>query len=93
MAVKLRINITIDPETLRLADRQARRQKTSRSEVFRAGVRALATNHERESEEEDRRKRQREAAATMDRLAHEFGSWPAQKILRASRDRWAKRKR
>jgi hypothetical protein len=29
----------------------------------------------------------------MDRLAHEFGDWPAAKILRAARDRWTAPKR
>jgi hypothetical protein len=24
----------------------------------------------------------------MDRLAHKFGDWPAERILRAARDRW-----
>ncbi len=93
MAAKKRINITVDQDTLRLADREARRRKTSRSEYIRAAVREVATNHEHESKETARRKRQREAVEMMDRLAHEFGDWPAQEILRASRDRWARRKR
>ncbi len=90
MAAKVRVNITIDSETLRLADREARRRKTSRSALIRAAVREVAANHERELDEEARKKRQREAAEAMDRLAHEFGNWPADKILRASRDRWAR---
>ncbi len=93
MTAKKRVNITIDEDTLHLADRAARRRKTSRSEFIRGAIREVAANHQREWEQEARRKRQREAVEMMDRLAHEFGDWPAQEILRASRDRWARRKR
>jgi Arc/MetJ-type ribon-helix-helix transcriptional regulator len=86
------VNITVDPETVRLADREARRRKTSRSEFIRSAVREVATNHERQSEEGTRQKRRHEAVETMNRLAHEFGDWPAEQILRASRDRWAGRR-
>jgi Arc/MetJ-type ribon-helix-helix transcriptional regulator len=87
MGGKIRINITVDPETVRLADRLARHNKTSRSAILRDGVRALAENHQRASDEEARRRHRQEAVALMDRLAHEFGDWPAEEILRASRDR------
>lgn len=83
-----RINITFDRKTLGLADREARRQKVSRSEFIRTAVRTVATSRDRGAEEEARRRRQREAAARMDQLAREFGNWPAGKILRAARDRW-----
>ena len=39
-AVMVRINITFDHETLRLANRAARRRRTSRSEFIRDAVRA-----------------------------------------------------
>ncbi len=93
MAAKRRINITIDEATLRLADRAARRRKSSRSEFIRAAVREVAANHQRESEDAARRMRQREAIETMDRLAHEAGDWPAEKILRAWRHRWDNKRR
>ncbi len=88
MAAKKRVNITIDSETLRLADREARRRKTSRSEFFRAAAREAAVNHERNVQVEARRKRQREAVKGMRRLAHKAGDWPAEKILHAWRHRW-----
>lgn len=81
MAAKVRINITIDQETIRLADRAARRRKTSRSEFIRAAVREVATNHEAESEEEARRKRQWEAYKGLRRVARKLGDWPAEKIV------------
>ncbi len=87
----VRVNISFDRETLRLADREARRQRISRSEMIRTAVRRAATHQDLEAEAEARRRRQREAVEAMDRLAHEFGDWPAQRILRASRDRWVKR--
>ena len=89
MGGKMRINITVDEETVRLADRLARRKKTSRSAILREGVRVLADNSVREEAETARRQRQREAVETMDRLARSAGDWPAEKILRASRDRHA----
>lgn len=93
MAQKIRINITFDRETLRLADREAHRRHTSRSAFIREAVQALAGNHQRESEEEARRKRQLEAIKTMDRLAHKAGNWPAEEILRAARHRWENEKK
>ncbi len=92
MSGTTRINITIDPETVRLADRLARRRKTSRSAIVREGVRALARDDERAIEETARKKRQREAIATMDRLAHKAGDWPAVEILHNWRYRLAREK-
>lgn len=83
----MRINITIDDETVRLADRLARHRRTSRSAILREGVRALADIEEQQAEEAGRRKRQCEAVGSMDRLARIAGDWPAERILRAWRDR------
>jgi len=88
MARSIRINITVDRETLRLADREARRQKTSRSEFIRKAVRDQAENRQREFEEEEKRKRQARAVEGMNRLAKQFGDWPAEQIVREARDRW-----
>ena len=93
MGTKTRINITMDEETLRLADRAARRRKSSRSEFIRVAVREIAANHQRESEDAARRKRQREAIEIMDRLAHKAGDWPAEEILRAWRRRGENKQR
>jgi metal-responsive CopG/Arc/MetJ family transcriptional regulator len=87
MAHSIRINITVDRETLRLADREARRQKTSRSEVIRRAVRTQAEREQLSVEQEGRRKRQERAIEGMHRLAQQFGDWPAEQILRAARDR------
>ncbi|MGO8735718.1 MAG: hypothetical protein ACLQVM_23325 [Terriglobia bacterium] len=88
MAAKTRVNITVDLKTLRLAVRLARARKTSRSAVLREGVLALAENQANQLAEKERCDRQRRAAEAMDRLAHKFGDWPAERILRAARDRW-----
>jgi Arc/MetJ-type ribon-helix-helix transcriptional regulator len=93
MAVNIRVNITVDSRTLRLADTLARARKISRSAVLREGVRALAEIQANQAEERARRGRQRRAAESMNRLAHKFGDWPAEEILRAARDRWAAPKR
>ena len=87
MATKTRINVTFDPETLRLADREARRRRISRSNLIRTAVRAFASEHEKEQAQAARQERQRKAVATMDRLAKEAGDWPAVEILRAWRYR------
>jgi metal-responsive CopG/Arc/MetJ family transcriptional regulator len=87
MAAKTRINITFDLETLRLADREARRHKTSRSNLIRTAVRAFASERERQQTETARQQRQSQAAATMDRLARKAGNWPAVEILHAWRYR------
>jgi Arc/MetJ-type ribon-helix-helix transcriptional regulator len=88
MAAKTRVNITVDSQTLRLADRLARARKISRSAVLREGVHALAENQANQIAERALRDSQLSAAKAMDRLAHKFGDWPAEKILRAARDRW-----
>jgi Arc/MetJ-type ribon-helix-helix transcriptional regulator len=89
MGAKVRINVTIDRETIRIADRLARARKTSRSAVLREGVHALVEAQARETEEQARAKRQRRGTEAMDRLAHQFGDWPAGESLRAARDRWS----
>jgi len=81
MAAKLRINITVDPETVRLADREARRRKTSRSAVFRDAVRETAQNHRRQSGEAAQRERRRAAMEGIRRIAHKLGDWPAEQIV------------
>lgn len=81
MGKKVRINITVDRETLRLADREAHRRKTSRSEFIRLAVRAAATDHDRESDEEASRERQRRAIEGIRRIAHKLGDWPAVEVL------------
>jgi len=88
MAQSIRINITVDRETLRLADREARRQKTSRSEFIRKAVRDQAENRRQLAEDKKQLAVRLEAAARMDRIAHQFGDWPAEQILRESRNRW-----
>lgn len=93
MGGKIRINITIDPETVRLADREARLRKTSRSDFIRSAVRAAATQNRHEAEEAARRERQRRAAERMDALARKAGDWPAEEILHAWRYRLAGRNR
>ena len=87
MATKTRINVTFDPETLRLADREARLRKTSRSNLIRTAVRVLASEHEKEQADAALLERQRKAVATMDRLAQKAGDWPAVEILHAWRYR------
>lgn len=91
MPRSMRINITIDSETLRLADREARRRKTSRSEYIRTAVRDLASGRRAEFEERARQERQKDAIEGMDRLAKRWGDWPAEEILRGARDRWRKK--
>lgn len=87
MGGKIRINITVDRETIRLADRLARRKKTSRSAVVREGVRTLAENQNREADQATRQKEQREAFERIRQFAHEVGDWPAEKIVRSWRHR------
>lgn len=82
----VRVNITFDRETLRMADREARRRKTSRSEFIRVAIRAAVTDHEREAEA--LREQRGRAIEGMRRLARKAGDWPAERILRQWRDRW-----
>jgi metal-responsive CopG/Arc/MetJ family transcriptional regulator len=87
MATKTRVNVTFDPETLRLADREARRHKTSRSSFIRTAIRAVASEHEQQQADAALLERQRKAVATMDRFAQKAGDWPAVEILHAWRYR------
>lgn len=77
----VRISITIDRETLRLADREARRTKSSRSDIIRIAIRSAVKESEQAPDEAAVRIRQRKAIAAMNRLARKFGDWPAQQIL------------
>jgi Arc/MetJ-type ribon-helix-helix transcriptional regulator len=81
-----RINITFDRETLRLADREARRRKISRSEFIRTAIRSAVREREQALEEAAIHERRRKAVEGMNRLAAKFGDWPAEKILREMRD-------
>jgi metal-responsive CopG/Arc/MetJ family transcriptional regulator len=81
MAVKTRINISMDPKTLRLADRLARRRKSSRSEILRRGVESLAAAELRDSEEAAMRDQRRKAISGIREIARKMGDWPAERIL------------
>jgi Arc/MetJ-type ribon-helix-helix transcriptional regulator len=86
--VMVRVNIMFDQQTLRLADREARRRKTSRSDFIRSAIRSAAKENEQALGEVAVFERRRRAIEGMNRLAQKFGDWPAEKILRAARDRW-----
>ena len=77
----VRINITFDQETLRLATREARRRRTSRSEFIRDAVRAEATRYVAAAQEQALRKQRHEAFQAIRKIAKEAGSWPATKIV------------
>lgn len=81
MSAKTRINITVDRETLRLADREARRRRTSRSEFIRAAVHAEAARNDAAGKEQELLQQRREAIEGIRRIAKEAGSWPAAKIV------------
>lgn len=81
MSVKTRVNITMDEETVRLADRLARRKKTSRSAILREGVRVLAENHQRETDEAALCEQRRKAFEAIRKIAAKMGDWPAEKIV------------
>jgi Arc/MetJ-type ribon-helix-helix transcriptional regulator len=87
----VRINITFDEETLRLADREARRTKTSRSGFIRSAIRSVAAENGQAVKEAVLRERRRRAIEGIRRIAHKLGDWPAEEILRAARDRWSAR--
>lgn len=87
MPAKTRVNITVDIQTLRLADRLARARKISRSAVLREGVHALASEHNKQQAEASLVEQQLQAVATMDRMAQKAGDWPAVEILHAWRYR------
>jgi len=77
----VRINITFDRETLRLADREARRRKTSRSDFIRGAIRSAAKEHDQAAEEAALRERRRKAIEGIRRIARKLGDWPAERIL------------
>ena len=81
MSAKTRINITVDPETLRLADREARRRRTSRSEFIRAAVHAEATRNDAAGKEQALRQQRHEAFQAIRKIAKEAGNWPAARIV------------
>ena len=77
----IRVNITFDRETLRLADREARRQRTSRSDFIRNAIRSVAKENDRAVEEAALLIRRRKAIEGIRRIAHKLGDWPAEQIL------------
>jgi metal-responsive CopG/Arc/MetJ family transcriptional regulator len=83
----VRVNITFDRETLRLADREAHRRKTSRSDFIRSAIRSVATENVRALEEAALCERRRKAIEGIRRIAHKLGDWPAEKILHDMRHR------
>jgi Arc/MetJ-type ribon-helix-helix transcriptional regulator len=83
----VRINITFDRETLRLADREARRRRTSRSDFIRNAVRTAAAENEQVAQEATLRERRQKAIEGIRRMAQKFGDWPAEQILRDMRNR------
>jgi predicted transcriptional regulator len=91
MGGKVRINITVDPETVRLADCLAQRKKSSRSAILREGVRVLAENHQREMEEAKIRGRRGKATEGIRRIARKPGEWPSEAIVHAFRYPWEKK--
>jgi Arc/MetJ-type ribon-helix-helix transcriptional regulator len=78
----VRVNITFDQDTLRLADREARRRRTSRSDFIRSAVRAATVENDQAAEEAARRERRRKAIEGIRRVAHKLGDWPAEQIVR-----------
>jgi len=86
----VRVNITFDRETLRLADGAARRRKTSRSDFIRSAVRTVATGEDSAAQEQELRERRRRAFATIRKTAKEIGHWPAAKIVHDWRYRLVK---
>ncbi len=77
----VRVNITFDRETLRLADREAHRRKTSRSDFIRSAIRSVANVTDQATEEAALRERRRKAIEGIRRIAHKLGDWPAEQIL------------
>ena len=90
MTAKIRINITVERETLRRADREARRRKMSRSALIRETLREAAANHRREEEEQATRATRRKAIEGIRAIARQMGDWPAEQILHDSRYRLVK---
>lgn len=83
----IRVNITFDQETLRLADREARRRKTSRSDFIRDAIRSAARRDQRAAEEVALCDRRRKAIQGIRRIAEKLGDWPAEQILHDMRYR------
>lgn len=77
----VRINITVDRETLRIANREARRRRTSRSEFIRHAVRAEGTRSDDAGKEQELRRERHEAFQAIRKIAKEAGSWPATQIV------------
>ena len=77
----VRVNITFDRETLRVADREARRRKTSRSDFIRRAVLAEAARDDTTRKEQELRQQRREAIEGIRKIAKEAGSWPTTKIV------------
>ena len=71
MALQKRICITVDEETLRLADREARRLKTSRNEFIGAAVRAEVKSAA--TQEEDKRRQRQQAIVGIRKIAKKAG--------------------
>jgi metal-responsive CopG/Arc/MetJ family transcriptional regulator len=86
----VRVNITFDHETLRLANREARRLRTSRSEFIRAAVRAEAAKNDAAGKELELRQQRREAIEGIRKIAKQAGSWPTTKIVHDFRYRLVK---
>jgi len=77
----VRVNITFDWETLHLADREARRRKTSRSQFIRDAVRTEATRSDAAGQALELRRQRQEAIEGIRRLAKQAGDWPASQIV------------
>ena len=90
MSAKTRINITVDRETLLLANREARRRRTSRSEFIRTAVHAEAARNDAAAQEQELREQRQEAFQAIRRIAKEAGDWPAVKIVHDMRYRLMK---
>jgi len=86
----MRVNITFDPETLRLADREARRRRTSRSEFIRDAIRAEATRRDVAEKQQHLSQQRHEAIQAIKKIAEEAGSWPTTKIVHDWRYRLVK---
>lgn len=83
----VRVNITFDQETLHLADREARRGRTSRSDFIRGAIHSVAKKNDQVVEEAALRERRRKAIEGIRRIARKLGDWPAEQILHDMRHR------
>jgi metal-responsive CopG/Arc/MetJ family transcriptional regulator len=89
----VRINITFDQETLRLANREARHRRTSRSQFIRDAVRAEAGRSDAAEKEQALRRQRHEAFQAIRKIAKEAGNWPAVRIVHDWRYRLAEAKK